>query len=119
MQKYLAIIAVLGAIAGINLGMVASHVKADSGQCPCGDAPGAGYACNNCNDYVHQPKVSQMDEYSCHWWSDGFHHCGPGGYAYQQQPHIQQIFFRDVNCFWSYPVQCSDTSSVNLHLRTL
>lgn len=123
-KRYLSIIVILGAIAGLNLGMIASHVKADSGQCPCGDAPGAGYACNNCNDYVHQPKVSNLsDETTCHFWKNGYARCEPGpffGYHSSSQLHLTQVaFFRD-NCFWSYPVQCSgNQGGVNLHLRTL
>lgn len=117
MQKYLIIVAILGAIAGMNLGMISQHVKADgTGSCPCGNGQGF-WTCKNCDDYQQQPQANRISEYSCHWWSDGFSHCGPGGYSYNQQPTVTQTaFFRD-NCFWSYPVQCS--SGLNLHLRTL
>lgn len=103
------VVALLGAIAGINLGMVASHVSAyDPGRGDCGQR---GYSWEYCGYQQKAPQISQMDEYSCHWWSDGFHHCGPGGYAYKGQPAVTQVFFRD-NCFWSFPVKCSPESSV-------
>lgn len=114
------VVAVLGAIAGLNLGMVASHVQAsyDPGRGDCGQR---GYSWEFCGYHQpSQPTLTPVSEYSCHWWSDGFSHCGPGGYAYNQQPTISQTaFFRD-NCFWSFPVQCSQVSDgLNLHLRTL
>ena len=58
---------------------VGSHiVLVDSGKCPCGDAPGAGYACNNCNSFTQQLHVQMVT-----------------------------FFPKPDNCFWSYPVQCN------------
>ena len=57
------------------------YVQADSGHCPCGDAPGQGYACNNCDDTVTSPTLQQA------------------------------AFVKPDNCFWSYPVQCNSATS--------
>ena len=109
-QAYLMVVALLGAMAGINLGMVASHVQADSGQCPCGDAPGRGYACNNCNSYhqqgMAQGQVQQVGEWCKHYDFSDTTTCGYfRGYSHVQS---EQPVFQQVNCFWSYPVQCNN-----------
>ena len=40
---------------------VGSHIVfVDSSNCPCGDAPGQGYACNNCNSFSQQPEISGL-----------------------------------------------------------
>ena len=111
-QKYLAIIAVLVAIAGLNLGMVASHVQADgTGVCPCGNGKGF-WTCANCDSYTEQPQVKQTsDEYTCHFWKGGYSQCEPGPfYSFHQLPQAQLkeiAYVQPTNCFWSYPVQCN------------
>jgi hypothetical protein len=49
---------------------VGSHIVfVDSGKCPCGDAPGAGYACNNCNSFTQQPHVQMVALTDNCFWS--------------------------------------------------
>jgi hypothetical protein len=49
---------------------VGSHIVfVDSGNCPCGDAPGQGYACNNCNSFTQQPHVQMVALTDNCFWS--------------------------------------------------
>lgn len=102
----MAIVVVLGAIAGLNLGMVASHVKASEGWYPC-HWRGDGFACLN-ESGEQKPQLQQIDYWcrgnsadSAPYWSSS-----PCNSNLIQQPHLEQVAYV-TNCFWSYPVQCN------------
>ncbi|MGB6590942.1 MAG: hypothetical protein WBE68_05485 [Candidatus Nitrosopolaris sp.] len=127
-SRYLAIAAILGAIASLGIGMVATGQVKAYGVTIHGVSNGycgqRGFSWEWCG--FHQPQQSQLQAIS--WGSaDGnlnnpscIHHCSSGGGGgngdgggsgddsgfIQQQPHTQQIAYT-TNCFWSYPVQCN------------
>jgi hypothetical protein len=119
-QKYLAMVAILGAIAALgSIGMVTTgQVKAFERTCHYwsnGDSQcewGPYFA------YTQHPTVQQVVDANghivnmscCAWWHSGFGCEVPcDGYTSNGGASISDVAFTTTptNCFWSYPVQCN------------
>jgi len=107
-QKYLAMVVILGAIAALSIGMVTTgQVKAfertchfwSNGDMQCENGPFFGYTQHPTVQGVYYD--SGGNYYTCPW-----NGC-PDNKAAIIQPQLQEIAYTPTNCFWSYPVQCN------------
>jgi hypothetical protein len=108
-QKYLAMVAILGAIAALSIGMVTTG-QVNAFERTCHFWSNGDSQCENGPFFAYhqQPTVKQVSN-DC---NAGWDCCNTNPAACNNgvtvQPHISMVAeVVPTNCFWSYPVQCN------------